>query len=96
MIVIGLATLAIALSVVERKLYIKKDRSWDMARLFTGAVLVYTLFLLAYYATDTVIDLVYVLGTVIALVVLGLIDSRSDYKHVNLISNIIGIPVVGP
>lgn len=94
MIVIGLAILAIALSAVERTLYAKEDRAWDMSRLFIGVAFVYTLFLLAYYATDTVIDLVYVLGTVLAIVILGLIDSRLDYKHVNLISNIIGIPFV--
>lgn len=94
MIVLLFVAILIALAVLERFIYKKKDKSWDKIRLFIGLLMMIFLFLISYFVTDTARGVFSVFTTMSIFLLMGAINFRSNVEWLKYLANIVGLPLV--
>ncbi len=94
MIVLVLSMILIGLAGLERAIYKKKNKRWDKVRLFIGTLITVLLFSISYYVTDTVIGVFYVFLSISTIILIGIVNYRSNVEWIKYSSYIIGLPVM--
>ena len=94
MLLLILSIILIALSVAERFVFIKKDKSWNRLRLLIGLMMILVLFFISYFITDTTIGIIYLFLGMGFYFIMGIIDSRSDVENLKCIGNLVGLPIM--
>ncbi|WP_313758058.1 hypothetical protein [Tissierella sp.] len=94
MIVLILSIVLIGLAVLERILYMKRNKSWHRMRLFIEILITSLLFLIAYFITDSTIGTLYVFLSSSIFILIGIVNYRSDVEWFKYTSYIIGLPIM--
>lgn len=93
MIVLILSMILIGLSVLERVIYAKKNKSLNKVRLLIDMLIICLLFSISYFITDTAIGIFYVFSSALTLIFIGIVDYRSDIEWLKYSAYIIGLPL---
>lgn len=94
MVILILSLILIGLAILERVVQIKKSENWDIVRLFIGVLIIGSLFLIAYFVTDTIIGLLYVFFTICIYFLLAVVNNRCHGNWINNLLFILGIPLL--
>ncbi|MDY0236353.1 MAG: hypothetical protein RBR71_10005 [Gudongella sp.] len=94
MVVLILSIILIGLAVLERILYIKRNKIWYKMRLLIGVLSIFILFLISYFVTDSTPGLLYVFLCMSIFILIGLVIYRSDKQWLKHTAYIIGIPTM--
>ncbi|GMG97618.1 hypothetical protein EN5CB1_24440 [Tepidimicrobium xylanilyticum] len=89
-----LSILLIGVAGLERALYIKRYRGLDKLRLFMDTLIICLLLLISYFITDTTIGIFYVFFGIITLILIGIVNSRTNVQWLKSTSYIIGLPII--
>lgn len=92
--VIFLAVIAVVLSILERLIYLRKNKEWNKVRLFVGVSIASSLYLISYYVTDTVMSSFYVFLLIFSIVLVGIINRRMNIDGLVYPTFIVGIPAM--
>ncbi len=93
MVILVLSLILVGLSILERVIHIKKGKDWDIIRLFIGVLIIITLFLISYFATDTTSGLLYVFFTMCIYLLLAIINRRCHQNWIKNFLSIVDIPL---
>lgn len=95
MIVLILSIVLIGLAVLERILYMKRNESWNKIRLFIGILITFLLFSISYFITDSTSGILYVFLCSSTIILIGIVNYRSNLEWFKYTSYIIGLPITG-
>ena len=93
-ILLVLSIMLISLTVLDRLISIKMNEKWNKLRLFNGIMIIFLIFLISYFGTDTATGIFCVSATMIMNFVISLIISRINIERLKYSANIIGIPIL--
>lgn len=94
MIILILSIVLIGLAVLERTLYIKRNNIWHKMRLFIGILITSLLFSISYFITDSTTGMLYVFLSISTVILIGIVNYRSNIEWVKYTSYILGPPVM--
>ena len=86
--------LLIGLVILERTLYIKSNNIWHKMRLLIGILITSLLFSISYFITDSTIGMLYVFLSISTVLLIGIVNYRSNIEWVKYTSYIIGLPAM--
>lgn len=93
MIVLILSFILIALALLEKNLYLKKDKDRKKVRISIDAMIIVILFTISYFITDTTIGLFYVFLNISSFPFMGTFNNRINIEWINCLLNIIVSPI---
>lgn len=84
----------IGIAIVERALYIKKNKLWEKTKWLMGFFIGTVLIITSYFITDTGFDTIYVSITMIMFLVMASINNRHRREWINFLTYIVGFPII--
>ncbi len=94
MIVLILSIIMIGFALLERIIYIKKNKDWNKVRIFIGVLITCLSFVISYLITDTAIGVFYVFLSIILVILVGRINFKSNIEWLRYLLYIVFLPAI--
>lgn len=94
MVILLLSIILIGLAIIDKVVHSKKSRNWNIVRLCIRLLIISSLFLIAYYVTDTISGLLYVFFSICGYLIISVINNRSIKIWINNLVIILGFPLL--
>lgn len=94
MLLLPLSLIVIGLAILERVIFAKGNRNLDKVRGLIGILMVFLLFVISYFITDTNEGIIYVFLSMFTYLFIGIVQDRFNVEGPKYLVLIIGLPIM--